>query len=87
MLIVNIFVMQNLLCVKEIATPNRFGGVEFLGFEKLTFFPIQVSVCFYRAHLLFIIWMNNPFFHLNDFHQLNIYMKWTSCDGIVHFAE
>ncbi|CAO2832723.1 unnamed protein product [Amaranthus hypochondriacus] len=33
--------IENLLCVKEIATPNRFGGVEFLGFEKLTFFPIQ----------------------------------------------
>lgn len=33
--------IENLLCVKEINTPNRFGGIEYLGFEKLTFVPIQ----------------------------------------------
>ncbi|XP_010674747.2 aminopeptidase P2 [Beta vulgaris subsp. vulgaris] len=33
--------IENLLFVKEIATPNRFGGVGYLGFEKLTFAPIQ----------------------------------------------
>ncbi|XP_074312294.1 aminopeptidase P2 [Silene latifolia] len=33
--------IENLLCVKEIATPNRFGGIGYLGFEKLTFVPIQ----------------------------------------------
>ncbi|KAF2307235.1 hypothetical protein GH714_025641 [Hevea brasiliensis] len=33
--------IENLLHVKEINTPNRFGGMEYLGFEKLTFFPIQ----------------------------------------------
>ncbi|PPR97346.1 hypothetical protein GOBAR_AA23319 [Gossypium barbadense] len=33
--------IENLLCVQEINTPNRYGGIEYLGFEKLTFFPIQ----------------------------------------------
>lgn len=33
---------QNLLSVKEANTPTRFGGIDYLGFEKLTFFPIQV---------------------------------------------
>ncbi|CAA0815562.1 Metallopeptidase M24 family protein [Striga hermonthica] len=33
--------IENLLYVKEINTPNRFGGVDYLGFEKLTFVPIQ----------------------------------------------
>ncbi|PIN10226.1 Xaa-Pro aminopeptidase [Handroanthus impetiginosus] len=33
--------IENLLYVKEVNTPNRFGGLEYLGFEKLTFVPIQ----------------------------------------------
>lgn len=33
--------IENLLYVKEIDTPNRFGGIGYLGFEKLTFVPIQ----------------------------------------------
>ncbi|PIN25663.1 Xaa-Pro aminopeptidase [Handroanthus impetiginosus] len=33
--------IENLLHVKEVNTPNRFGGLEYLGFEKLTFVPIQ----------------------------------------------
>lgn len=33
--------IENLLYVKEVDTPNRFGGVGYLGFEKLTFVPIQ----------------------------------------------
>ncbi|XP_077213779.1 metallopeptidase M24 family protein [Tasmannia lanceolata] len=33
--------IENLLCVKEVDTPNCFGGIGFLGFEKLTFVPIQ----------------------------------------------
>ncbi|KAL5701872.1 Xaa-Pro aminopeptidase [Ranunculus cassubicifolius] len=33
--------IENLLFVKEMNTPNRFGGTEYLGFEKLTFVPIQ----------------------------------------------
>lgn len=53
-LIIRIFIMQNLLFVKEIATPNRFGGVGYLGFEKLTFAPIQV-LNFFRAHFLWIL--------------------------------
>lgn len=35
-------VMQNLLYVKNVNTPNRFGGINYIGFEKLTFVPIQV---------------------------------------------
>ncbi|KAL1549597.1 Aminopeptidase P2 [Salvia divinorum] len=37
--------IENLLCVKEVQTPNRFGGVDYLGFEKLTFVPIQTKLC------------------------------------------
>ncbi|XP_068647791.1 aminopeptidase P2 [Aristolochia californica] len=33
--------IENLLVVKEVETPNRFGGIGYLGFEKLTFVPIQ----------------------------------------------
>nr|XP_023926110.1 probable Xaa-Pro aminopeptidase P [Quercus suber] len=33
--------IENLLYVKDVDTPNRFGGVGYLGFEKLTFVPIQ----------------------------------------------
>lgn len=35
--------LQNLLHVKEVKLPNCFGGIGYLGFEKLTFVPIQVS--------------------------------------------
>lgn len=47
-----ILVFQNLLYVKEVNTPNCFGGVEYLGFEKLTFVPIQVFqfVCAFFGH-------------------------------------
>lgn len=34
--------MQNLIVVKEVNTPIRFGGIDYLGFEKITFVPIQV---------------------------------------------
>jgi len=33
--------IENLLVVREVKTPNRFGGITYLGFEKLTFVPIQ----------------------------------------------
>ncbi|KAJ8751981.1 hypothetical protein K2173_000727 [Erythroxylum novogranatense] len=36
--------IENLLFVKEVDTPNRFGGTEYLGFEKLTFVPIQIKL-------------------------------------------
>lgn len=36
--------MQNLLYVEEVDTPNRFGGIGYLGFKKLTFVPIQVRL-------------------------------------------
>ncbi|GFQ00200.1 probable xaa-pro aminopeptidase p [Phtheirospermum japonicum] len=42
--------IENLLYVKEVNTPNRFGGLEYLGFEKLTFFPIQCTE--FRAILI-----------------------------------
>lgn len=37
------FLMQNLLIVRDADTPNHFGGIGYLGFEKLTFVPIQVN--------------------------------------------
>ncbi|KAL7126430.1 hypothetical protein ABFS83_14G186600 [Erythranthe nasuta] len=36
--------IENLLYVKEVSTPNRFGGLDYLGFEKLTFVPIQTKL-------------------------------------------
>lgn len=33
--------IENLLVVKEAATPHRFGGVPYFGFERLTFCPVQ----------------------------------------------
>nr|GMD45351.1 probable Xaa-Pro aminopeptidase P [Ipomoea batatas]GMD46844.1 probable Xaa-Pro aminopeptidase P [Ipomoea batatas] len=36
--------IENLLYVKEMDTPNRFGGIGYLGFEKLTFVPIQTKL-------------------------------------------
>ncbi|KAI6692458.1 hypothetical protein NL676_020168 [Syzygium grande] len=36
--------IENLLSVVEMNTPNRFGGVVYLGFEKLTFVPIQTKM-------------------------------------------
>ncbi|KAL9253418.1 Aminopeptidase P2-like protein [Drosera capensis] len=37
--------IENFLCVREMDTPNRFGGIGYLGFERLTFVPIQVERC------------------------------------------
>jgi Xaa-Pro aminopeptidase len=36
--------LQNLLAIREEPTANRFGGTSFLGFERLTFCPIQSSL-------------------------------------------
>ena len=36
--------IENLLVVKEAATPHRFGGISYLGFERLTFSPIQAKM-------------------------------------------
>ncbi|CAE5966212.1 unnamed protein product [Arabidopsis arenosa] len=37
--------IENLLHVRDAETPNRFGGATYLlGFEKLTFFPIQTKI-------------------------------------------
>nr|GMD40491.1 probable Xaa-Pro aminopeptidase P [Ipomoea batatas] len=36
--------IENLLYVKEMDTPNRFGGIGYFGFEKLTFVPIQTKL-------------------------------------------
>jgi len=33
--------IENLLVVREVEPPNRFGGITYLGVEKLTFVPIQ----------------------------------------------
>ncbi|KAL5783684.1 hypothetical protein ACOSP7_008713 [Xanthoceras sorbifolium] len=52
--------IENLLSVKEVDTPNRFGGLSYLGFEKLTFVPIQSKLV--ELPLLSeaeIDWLNN----------------------------
>ncbi|PON76408.1 Creatinase [Parasponia andersonii] len=36
--------IENLVSVKGVDTPNRFGGIDYLGFEKLTFVPIQTKL-------------------------------------------
>ncbi|KAI3859170.1 hypothetical protein MKW92_047166 [Papaver armeniacum] len=36
--------IENLLVVKEINTPNHFGGIGYLGFENITFVPIQAKL-------------------------------------------
>ncbi|XP_020212955.1 aminopeptidase P2 [Cajanus cajan] len=36
--------IENLLYVRNVETPNRFGGIEYLGFEKLTYVPIQIKL-------------------------------------------
>ncbi|XP_022719385.1 probable Xaa-Pro aminopeptidase P isoform X1 [Durio zibethinus] len=36
--------IENLLCVQEVNTPNNYGGIEYLGFEKITFVPIQTKL-------------------------------------------
>jgi hypothetical protein len=33
--------IENLLAIKEMETPFRFGGQSYLGFERLTFCPLQ----------------------------------------------
>lgn len=47
--------MQNLLSVVEVETANNFGGIAYLGFEKLTFVPIQVQFLSSRLSLLALI--------------------------------
>ncbi|GMH11366.1 hypothetical protein Nepgr_013207 [Nepenthes gracilis] len=55
--------IENLLCVREIDTPNRFGGIGYLGFEKLTFVPIQGKmVDFSLMSAAEVDW-------LNDYHE------------------
>ncbi|XP_028770817.1 aminopeptidase P2 [Neltuma alba] len=36
--------IENLLYVTDMETPNRYGGIQYLGFEKLTFVPIQIKL-------------------------------------------
>eukprot|EP00798_Chlamydomonas_sp_ICE-L_P002572 gene2572-30958_t len=36
--------IENLMIIKEVDTPNRFGGISYLGFERLTLVPIQTKM-------------------------------------------
>lgn len=55
--------IENLLVIKEADTPNRFGGIEYLGFEKLTFVPIQTK-------LIELSLLTSEEIHwLNDYHS------------------
>ncbi|XP_019440557.1 PREDICTED: probable Xaa-Pro aminopeptidase P [Lupinus angustifolius] len=52
--------IENLLYVRDVETPNRFGGIMYLGFEKLTYVPIQIKLV--DLSLLSVIeidWLNN----------------------------
>lgn len=52
--------IENLLYVRNVETPNRFGGVEYLGFEKLTYVPIQIKlVDLSLLSVAEIDWLNN----------------------------
>lgn len=55
--------IENLLYVKEANTPVRFGGVEYLGFEKLTYVPIQTKM------LDLSLLSENEINWLNDYHK------------------
>ncbi|XP_052194624.1 aminopeptidase P2 isoform X11 [Diospyros lotus] len=52
--------IENLLYVDEINTPNRFGGNSYMGFQKLTFVPIQAKlVDLSLLSISEIEWINN----------------------------
>ncbi|KAJ1417115.1 Peptidase M24 [Sesbania bispinosa] len=52
--------IENLLYVKSVETPNRFGGIQYLGFEKLTYVPIQIKlVDLSLLSAAEIDWLNN----------------------------
>lgn len=52
--------IENLLYVKNVETPNRFGGSQYLGFEKLTYVPIQIKlVAVSLLSTTEIDWLNN----------------------------
>ncbi|KAK9137303.1 hypothetical protein Sjap_007897 [Stephania japonica] len=54
--------IENLLFVNEVNTPNCYGGIGYLGFEKLTFVPIQSKLI--DSSLLSTAEVN----WLNDYH-------------------
>ncbi|PSS10137.1 Xaa-Pro aminopeptidase P [Actinidia chinensis var. chinensis] len=52
--------IENLLHVEESDTPNRFGGIGYMGFEKLTFVPIQAKlVDLSLLSVAEVDWLNN----------------------------
>ncbi|KAA8545116.1 hypothetical protein F0562_019995 [Nyssa sinensis] len=52
--------IENLLYVKEVDTPNRFGGIGYLGFERLTYVPMQTKlVDLSLLSVAEIDWINN----------------------------
>lgn len=55
--------IENLLCVKEADTPNCYGGIGYLGFEKLTFVPIQSKL------LALSLLSHSEINWLNDYHS------------------
>lgn len=62
------FYLQNLLYVRDIETPNRYGGIQYLGFEKLTYVPIQVSylsILFCSFWCIFLAYFLNCCFQSN----------------------
>ncbi|XP_020519721.1 probable Xaa-Pro aminopeptidase P isoform X2 [Amborella trichopoda] len=52
--------IENLLCVREVDTPNCFGGMGYLGFERLTYVPIQAKLIDISSlSILEINWLND----------------------------
>lgn len=56
--------LQNLLLIKELNLANSFGGISYLGFEKLTFVPIQVQTnilgpCFNGWNFTLVTYISN----------------------------
>ncbi|KAF8018103.1 hypothetical protein BT93_H3107 [Corymbia citriodora subsp. variegata] len=70
--------IENLLSVVEMNTPNHFGGIGYLGFEKLTFVPIQTKMV--DTALLSsaeINWLND--YHAQVWEKVGLYFenRWT----------
>ncbi|WVZ62377.1 hypothetical protein U9M48_012135 [Paspalum notatum var. saurae] len=73
--------IENLLLVKELNLANSFGGISYLGFEKLTFVPIQSKLI--DLSLLSpseINWVND--YHKQVWEKVSPLLSGHSCDWL-----
>lgn len=69
--------IENLLIVKEAPTPYRFGGISYLGFERLTFSPIQAKMMSLEVSLKTILFFVSSLLPPYKIHlKLNVCMHW-----------